>query len=170
MKKLIITGLLIALFSSCYKNELIDTTIMPEATTEGKNTFGCLVDGWLYVGGRYHNVGALIDINEQQSIVFRYFETGDSIAVRVKVGDTQYLKFSIYGITRNVKTCELRNARFDNDYNTTGNGGNTPLDNVGTVEITQFNDSARIVSGIFYGNGSNPRITEGRFDVVYQKK
>ena len=30
---------------ACEENESVDPTIMPEATTTGANTFGCLVDG-----------------------------------------------------------------------------------------------------------------------------
>ena len=33
---------------ACEENESVDPTIMPEATTTGANTFGCLVDGWVY--------------------------------------------------------------------------------------------------------------------------
>lgn len=36
---------------ACEENESVDPTIMPEATTTGANTFGCLVDGWVYTSG-----------------------------------------------------------------------------------------------------------------------
>ena len=38
---------------ACEENESVDPTIMPEATTTGANTFGCLVDGWVYTSGRW---------------------------------------------------------------------------------------------------------------------
>ena len=38
---------------ACEENESVDPTLMPEATTTGANTFGCLVDGWVYVSGRW---------------------------------------------------------------------------------------------------------------------
>ncbi|MFQ6928057.1 MAG: hypothetical protein ACLRS8_08460 [Parabacteroides merdae] len=39
---------------ACEENESVDPTIMPEATTTGANTFGCLVDGWVYaLSGRW---------------------------------------------------------------------------------------------------------------------
>ena len=38
---------------ACEENESVDPTVMPEATTTGANTFGCLVDGWVYTSGRW---------------------------------------------------------------------------------------------------------------------
>ena len=43
---------------ACEENESVDPTIMPEATTTGANTFGCLVDGWVYTSGRCGIFGA----------------------------------------------------------------------------------------------------------------
>ena len=39
---------------ACEENESVDPTIMPEATTTGANTFGCLVDGWVYTLSLIH--------------------------------------------------------------------------------------------------------------------
>lgn len=39
--------------ASCEEDKSIDPTLMPEATMEGRNTFGCLLDGWVYTSGRY---------------------------------------------------------------------------------------------------------------------
>lgn len=36
---------------ACEENESVDPTIMPEATTTGANTFGCLVDCIQAAGG-----------------------------------------------------------------------------------------------------------------------
>ena len=45
--------LFVAVCVACEENESVDPTIMPEATTTGANTFGCLVDGWVYTSGRW---------------------------------------------------------------------------------------------------------------------
>ena len=45
--------LLSAWLVSCEEDKSVDPTLMPEATTEGRNTFGCLIDGWVYASGRY---------------------------------------------------------------------------------------------------------------------
>ena len=57
MKKYILILFSIISFWSCKEteNESIDITVLPSATTTGANTFGCLMDGWVYVGGRYLN-------------------------------------------------------------------------------------------------------------------
>ena len=38
---------------ACEENKSVDPTLMPEATATGANTFGCLVDGWVSVSGRW---------------------------------------------------------------------------------------------------------------------
>lgn len=53
MKKYILILFSIISFWSCTEDESIDITVLPSATTTGANTFGCLMDGWIYVGGRY---------------------------------------------------------------------------------------------------------------------
>lgn len=55
MKKYILILFSIISFWSCTEDESIDITVLPSATTTGANTFGCLMDGWIYVGGRYLN-------------------------------------------------------------------------------------------------------------------
>lgn len=52
MKKIIFC---LALFIniSCTENTSIDPTLLPPVTSEGQNTFGCLIDGWVYTSGRF---------------------------------------------------------------------------------------------------------------------
>ena len=70
---------------ACDENESVDPTVMPEATTIGANTFGCLVDGWVYVGGRWGLPAA------------EYVQLADStgMTVSAQVGFDSYLRFSI---------------------------------------------------------------------------
>ena len=54
IKYLITIVLTIALCCSCDREDFsADPTIMPPATQTGANTFGCLIDGWVYTGQRY---------------------------------------------------------------------------------------------------------------------
>ena len=54
IKYLITIVLTIALCCSCNREDFsADPTIMPPATQTGANTFGCLIDGWVYTGQRY---------------------------------------------------------------------------------------------------------------------
>lgn len=52
MKKFLFLLLILAC-ASCSEDTSIDPTLMPEATSEGRNTFGCLLDGWVYTSGRF---------------------------------------------------------------------------------------------------------------------
>lgn len=52
MKKVLF---LLPLFAclACNEDTQVDPTLMPAATTDGLNTFGCLIDGWVYTSGRF---------------------------------------------------------------------------------------------------------------------
>lgn len=60
---------------ACEENESVDPTIMPEATTTGANTFGCLVDGWVYTSGRWG----------MPSAEYLEWEEGSSVTVSAQV-------------------------------------------------------------------------------------
>lgn len=54
IKYLITIVLTIALCCACDGEDFsADPTLMPPATQTGANTFGCLIDGWIYTGQRY---------------------------------------------------------------------------------------------------------------------
>jgi hypothetical protein len=159
------------IFGSCRNNKLIDVTVLPEPTETGAQTFGCLVDGWVYVGGRYadYENGLAAD---HASINFK-FTNANTIDVRVKVNNKntdrffEYIKFTIDGVdtTANAvlpQNCTFSNARWG-QYYSDESGTDIALDNSGTVIISAINDSLRFVSGVFYGI----KIQEGRFDVRY---
>ena len=68
---------------ACEENESVDPTIMPEATTTGANTFGCLVDGWVYTSGRWG----------MPSAEYLEREEGSSVTVSAQVGLGSYISF-----------------------------------------------------------------------------
>ena len=54
IKYLITIILTVALCCACDGEDFsADPTLMPPATQTGANTFGCLIDGWIYTGQRY---------------------------------------------------------------------------------------------------------------------
>lgn len=150
---------------------------LPELTHEGKNTFGCLLNGEPFV--------ASVD-----------YAFGGPTAVWAEfVEDQRY--FSIQG-TREFENDDLDNVSLkafitdgegsyeiffttDEYKGYTGVGGSIgcsyyhDLDNKGTVEITYLNMETNIVSGRFEMDLINPdcpsgtvlEVTEGRFDVKY---
>jgi hypothetical protein len=121
---------------------------MPEETTVGANTFGCLIDGWVYVGGRYDDVYG----DGSNSIKFFYSEVKNTISARVIVKENVDICFTIENPVMSA-SCAYTNASF----------GGEPLGN-GIVTITRFDKKNCIISGQFSGG----RITHGRFDVRYK--
>jgi len=150
-----------ALFMACNEDKTIDVTVMPEETTVGAQTFGCLIDGWIYVGGRfsdeYHNLSA----DRFPSINFN--KSNDVIKVKVKVEESGYIAFTINNIpsqSTNSASCTFTNAIFlQGFYATEGKDLGS-----GTVNITRYDTTEGIISGRFSGN----IIKEGRFDVKYK--
>lgn len=66
---------------ACEENESVDPTVMPEATTTGANTFGCLVDGWVYTSGRWG-----LPVAE-----YLEWEEGSSMTVSAQVGQFRFV-------------------------------------------------------------------------------
>lgn len=128
---------LLFLCVACEENESVDPTIMPEATTVGANTFGCLIDGWVYAGGRWGLPTAEYTLMEDRA----------SITVSAQVGFDSYLRFSIAN-PQPGETLPCTNVSFDNQ-----NIGE------GKVYITRMSD------GVFSGTFEGGRITKGRFDL-----
>ena len=94
MKKYILILFSIISFWSCKEteNESIDITVLPSATTTGANTFGCLMDGWVYVGGRYLNWGHSYVWTYDS---FYYYTEEDKLSVNVSVKPGINLSFTI---------------------------------------------------------------------------
>lgn len=149
MKKLLLLILFIPLLISCNEDQTIDPTVMPEATTTGANTFGCLVDGWVYVGGRY----SYLLQSPGSALTFRYNKERETMEAEAMVRNGVLIKFSIVNPRDNMETVYV-NATFDE--------GALPN---GKVFITRFDREARIISGRFEGE----RMTHGRFDMVYKE-
>lgn len=126
---------------ACEENKSVDPTIMPEATTTGANTFGCLVDGWVYVSGRWS-----LPVAE-----YRQLEDSTSMTISAQVGFDSYLRFAI-AKPQQGETLSYMNVSFDNQM--VGNG---------QVHITRMSD------GIFSGTFEGDRITKGRFDLKYKE-
>lgn len=139
MKKLLFL-FLIVLCCACEEDKSIDPTLMPEATSMGKNTLGCLIDGWLYTGGRL-GMPTVRAYNE---------EDNHYITIDVEVDVFTHLSFTLVNPLPG-NTCTYTNAVF---------AGEALED--GEAYITRMNGS--ILSGTFSGGN----VKEGRFDLKYQ--
>lgn len=143
--------LLSAIFClGCEEDRTVDTTVMPEISNIGADTFGCLIDGWLYVGGRYGAFFLSIPTKEY-SISFCYNEYTKVMDVKVLTSWDRAIRFTIQSPKEGEESI-FSNVRF----------GNQELED-GTVQITRFDKQRQIISGTFSGG----RITHGRFDTHY---
>ena len=181
MKNTLLFILLLACigFSACEKEKTPPTELekLPAATQEGKNTFGCLVDGKAWTpkwGGLlkpgitpyYNNVLGNFSI-----ITYFYkngkFESGFSIGQKfapffepgtyfMDIGQSNYFLIS--------KTCVdsvISDSRIYHNIN-------------GVFQITRLDVSTGIISGTFEFDAVSEtcqdtvRITEGRFDIKYK--
>ncbi|MCF0256253.1 hypothetical protein [Bacteroides heparinolyticus] len=141
MKKLLYLFMLL-LCCACEENTSVDPTLMPEATKTGKNTLGCLIDGWIYTGGRFGLPKATIISDEKASYYL----------IRTQVDRFKTLEFKLVNPTANAE-CTYIDAIFEGE-----NLGN------GKAFITR--KDGIVISGTFSGN----KITEGRFDIKYTEK
>ena len=150
MKKniiLLILSVLIFSVSSCH-DETVDISVLPEATSTGKHTFGFMLDDWVYVGGRYHG---------RQSIDFTYYADSAKIKVHTELGTyrNNTIRFDINNPVEG-NDCAITNVYFNA----------TKLPD-GTAKISRFDTLLYIVSGRFE---CGDKIKHGRFDVQFSRK
>ena len=139
-------SLLIFVSSGC-DDETVDISVLPEATTIGKNTFGFVLNNWVYVGGRYRGT---------QFLNFTYFTDSAKIKVRSVLGTgNNEISFDINNPAEGSE-CTLTNVYFND----------TKIPD-GTVKISKFDTLLCIVSGTF---NCGDRIKHGRFDVKFSQK
>lgn len=172
---LLILGFLLISIFSC-KKETTDTTShdpnkLPPLTHEGKNTFGCLVNGEIWVAYAPSSVGGAMAITGE-------FDSGSGHIEATLKTDTKHEAVKLF--FKDVDSIGLYNFYLVSDTKTGIayflNPPNCSIyyhdtSNVGTMNITYFNNSNRIMSGTFQMDLVNPscqgdtvRIREGRFD------
>ncbi len=138
---------------------------LPPATQEGKNTFGCLVDGKAWVievsthAPSYYQVGVL---SITAFLNNNYFDQGISIIIlEANLTETEYILTEypqIFGRLR--------------DYNSNCEYLTSTL-YTGRLIITHFDQTNFIISGTFEFEGYSAncskviKITNGRFDLNY---
>lgn len=149
MKKYILILFATILFCSCTEDNTVDITVMPTVTTTGENTFGCLVDGWVYVGGRYLGWGHSTLWTHDS---FIYDEQEDKLNVSLQVKPGVSISFVIIS-PQEGKEATITHLRF----------GEEELED-GIASITRFDTKKKIISATF---GNDSRLTNGRFDVHY---
>ena len=138
---------------ACEENKSVDPTLMPEATATGANTFGCLVDGWVSVSGRWGlPVAEFTQLEDSTGMTISAQIGFDSYLRRTNVDDYVFTAIVHIATPKQGETLPYTNVSFDNQK--IGDG---------KVHITRMSD------GIFSGTFEGDRITEGRFDLKYKE-
>ena len=192
MKKIAFTFLLITLVFSCKKDKKTPLEQLPDATQEGKGTFGCLINGEAFIpkGGftspsltvDYYKNGIVgITARNYESDKLLHFYISDRSLKTGQYTDTDTIFYPIKGpgyflLSKvNLKTF----AAFYID--TQGCEYETDSTNIGLLTITNFRQPSLgsnsttipgIISGTFYFTVKTPgcpdvNVTDGRFDISF---
>jgi Family of unknown function (DUF6252) len=154
------------------------TDVLPQATQEGKNTFGCLIDGKAYVpdgGGSFSGIkpvnGGLSGIpsvpNKTGIYIRAYSRDGKELVIFINDN-----KVANYVLNTNTQTrpASLNSKDYASYTSTEGDEYVTSSKFTGQITVTKADTVTGIVSGSFdftaaTKTGQTVSITNGRFDV-----
>lgn len=163
-KQLITLLVAVSVCCSCYREDFsVDPTLMPPATQTGANTFGCLIDGWVYTGQRYDSgcKATYYPANDEdgKATVHIHARVDAYAYISFDIIDPKETTITIYGTSggRNSDQVIYTNAVFNDENMQEIKPGD------GIVHITRFDVNAKIISGTFEGG----RMREGRFDLRF---
>ena len=177
MKKLLIFLTITLTLCCCNKNDDSTTPInpidlLPPATQIGANTFGCLLDGEVFLpsGG-----------NNPLDCVYQFVNGGYYFALQGNKRDSNNNLLRVSTGTLNLQLEEVETYQLleNQDGNATGrfsfNGvaNYTSSSNTGEIKIVKLDTQNQIVSGTFWFDVEHPitgeivQIREGRFDMQY---
>ncbi len=147
--------------SSCKKDG--PAAGLPAATQEGKNTFGCLVDGQLFVP----KPGGVFSITKRDPLEASIYRTD----LLVSASGDGYVDFALRNAFRpgTYPLGETRTGGYGL-YQISAGDYNTDATHTGTVTLTRIDTVAKIAAGTFQftglnRNGQTVTVTDGRFDV-----
>ena len=151
---------------------------LPEITTTGENTFGCLVNGevWRPKGGPHFGLDAQLS--------FSYHEPSGGLFIsasrRLGQNDSSYDTYQRIGINATFKGVShrdsIRQCMFaDINRCSSGNGNPMILDSLYTnvIDVIFLDTDRNIISGTFdflfikESCQDTIRVTDGRFDIKY---
>jgi hypothetical protein len=145
---------------------------LPPATQEGKDTFGCLINGKAWYAKTTTNAFSDYQLGSL-SIGAKVFEPFQSMGISLleRQGDSP-LGTGTYNLisTEPYEPWVMFFSSFTCQY---GGSSNDKVDTInGTMEITRFDKEKYIISGLFeftlaHNNCDTLKITDGRFDIRY---
>lgn len=186
MKHKLILALLVAIItlsSSNCKKFIFDETL-PPITQEGKNTFGCMVDGKLYVPGEtlFGNIRPLscnyytdsTDMFKTGSLFIQGIAVNKEVSGNIFIQKMNLFRPGKYQIINdscaNPHQCDILGYYKNNEGTDYVGQGSTYLAITGELNILRLDTIKKIVSGTFSFTARNQagrirEITNGRFDL-----
>jgi hypothetical protein len=186
MKNIILAAVVlfsIQVFNSSCKKDKTATEQLPPITQTGANTFGCLINGnvWLPKGydGRFINSRITIDPSYADGdLTIRTYKIDDDFYYGVSITSDSIKSLGVYGIATSSRT-KFYYSKWKKDFSINyceaiqpSNNGPNPNNITGFIKITRYDLVNRIFSGEFEitfnntscGLGDPVKITQGRFD------
>lgn len=166
--------------SNCKKDDTSNELVkLPEATSVGANTFGCLVNGKAYLPQ-----GSYLSPPELQ-VFYQQLINGDNLSIKAynksdAYNNIQLINLSVdslnlkSGVSLNLKLKSKESAFAEFDFIAGSfKAYSTTIGSVGNLTITNLNESAKIISGTFFFNAvtstnDTVKVTNGRFDLQYK--
>ena len=166
------------LFSSCKKDKAEPIDQLPPATQEGKNTFGCLVNGEAFIPK-----GSIFS-GPNTECYYQYVREGFHFHVS---GEDRSRSDNVLGININTDSLKIEEGTVINltkGYRGEASGAytdgsvfneyRTDYRYKGELKITRFDEEQQIVSGTFWFDavndmGEKVEVRKGRFDMLYHR-
>ncbi|MCB9240477.1 MAG: hypothetical protein H6608_05080 [Flavobacteriales bacterium] len=177
MKTLSTLLFLLALLPSCFTEteEPVPEPTLPPITTEGNNTFGCLINGELFLAEKTPWGGFFEDDP------LRYSFYSDSTVVIDAISFENRTRIALQGIYSNDSSLKLFNKELTGIHKTHFVDNNLEIGGKYFYILENSQDSIKylrndrkVVSGIFsftaihIASGDTLRIRDGRFDILKQ--
>ncbi len=166
---------LLSIFAACKKDKT-DEEQLPPITQTGANTFGCLINGKIYIPKGFEqnkpNFNMIVDpgFNNGSLGIITFSKNGSSTA-RLSFGSDSIKSTGIYPIYLNSRSSFNYSQDVDGNQQCLTIGKYTPSAN-GWIKIAIYDLVNRIISGEFEFQFTNPdcnigepiKVTQGRFD------
>lgn len=176
MKKLLIIFTIIYILIGCDKDDapkpiIFPVQLLPAATQVGANTFGCLLDGQVFIPGNAPN-----PLDAQYQLIngeyffgidaARRFGSNNFIALGMGTNNLPIVAGTTYQLL------EWENGKANGGYFLNTSTTYTSSLNTGQMKITKLDTVNQIVSGTFWydiidNQGVKHEIREGRFDTRF---
>lgn len=178
MKKILFALFIIVCFTSCKKEEPESTDNsfgLPNITQEGKNTFGCLLDGNLLLAEK----SLLYPTLTCRYLLVNYPISGYSFSLHAQGKSSPYvLEINTINKAVTVGEFDLGPSGVEGEFSAVigdiRNIYEIDPNQKGKIKITKLDEINQIVSGTFWfdavnSSGKKVEVREGRFDMVYFK-